>query len=87
MKKCATHVIPEGRHLPEADPPGAADEVGRVIRVGDAPVSVDRHFCATKEGQLLRNKFIIHNHPATRRLEDHLQRNGHGSSRPHRATA
>ena len=74
VKKCATHVIPEGRHLPEADPPGAADEVGRVIRVGDASVSVDRHVGATKEGIV-----IIHNHPAARRLLDHLQRNGQWS--------
>ena len=39
----STHVIPEGGHLPEADSPGAADEVGRVVRVGDATVSVYRH--------------------------------------------
>ena len=38
-----THVIPEGGHLPQADPPGAADEVGRVIRVGNASMSVQRH--------------------------------------------
>ena len=47
----STHVIPEGGHLPQADSPGAADKVGRVVRVGDAPVSVYRHAGGLQQGR------------------------------------
>ena len=82
----ATHVIPEGGHLPEADPPGAADEVGRVIRVGDAPVSVDRHVGATKEGTVTKSLFTITPLPVVCRIIYSEMVSGRGSWRPHRVT-